>query len=58
MAPIAVMVVKDPPVLHAMSFKATVGNGCGPMNSKMYAPLEFNVINSELGTWSLNLPTA
>ena len=33
MAPIAVMVVKDPPVLHAISFKATVGNGCGPMNS-------------------------
>ena len=51
MAPIAVMVVKDPPVLHAMSFKATVGNGCGPMNSKMYAPLEFNVKKtSKIGT--------
>ena len=49
MAPIAVMVVKDPPVLHAISFKATVGSGCGPMNSKMYAPLSFHVINLKLG---------
>ena len=30
MAPIAVMVVKAPPVAQAMSFKATVGKGWGP----------------------------